>query len=102
MKKIYILYRPVLDYEESETSYLACETREQAEKVRAEIISECNKIAANIHEWTALKSTKFPYGLSDLAYDMENIDEWSWEKGDHIKSRRFNENALSIMELPIV
>jgi hypothetical protein len=119
MKKIYILYRPVLDYEESESSYLACKTLEQAQTVRAEIISECNKIASQlIYEWgeisddeyvefhmrnqEVLGSAKWPYGLKQLKYDLQKHSEYNYYQEKFVESYVFNERAISIMELPIV
>lgn len=119
-QSIYILYRPVLDYEESENSFFACKTLKQAQTVRAEIISECNKLASQLiyehsnnlpdDKWSEiyeknqeiLGSANLPYGLTQLKYDFQKRLDYNSSQEKYVESYAFNENAIAIMELPIV
>ena len=48
MNKIYTLIRPVRDYGETEITYAAFSTREDAEKARLEIIDFWNKLKEGV------------------------------------------------------
>jgi hypothetical protein len=60
MKTAFLIYRPVLDYEESETPYLICISRERAEEVRKEILDHAQELI-----------TLMPPGSTDDEYEAE-------------------------------
>ena len=99
--KIYTLIRPVLDYEESETTFAAFLTREAAESARQEIIDFWNNAKKKIgeepewesdEEWKVYKKwdirrdeimgkLKWPYKskeaiLFDFRYSWRGPDEF--------------------------
>lgn len=52
MKTAYLIYRPVMDYEESMEPHFVCSTKKLAERVLAKIRKWGDKAVANIPEWT--------------------------------------------------
>lgn len=117
MNKTYLIYRPVLDYEESMNPLLTCSTNERAEDVRQELIKWCHKTEKELpqrpkDEWGNsmddtddefqnkrykavfdLDSAKFPFGLAELKEVFSQFHEGF----DHNP-----ESFLSIMELNLV
>lgn len=60
MKTAYLIYRPVLDYEESEIPYLISLTREDAEAIRQQMLDHANELL-----------TQMPPGSTDDEYEAE-------------------------------
>lgn len=74
--KIYTLIRPVLDYEESETTFAAFLTREAAEAARQEIINFWKNLKESIGE--------APPSQTDEEWRVyEEWDTWAQEKIDN-------------------
>lgn len=115
MKTAFLIYRPVMDYEESETSYLICTTLKKAEKVRFEMIVFANDILASMKSlydeegdqlqqeaWqeamdfnrAKIAACKWPYDI-DLESD---IDQWNFQQG----STRFDATCIAVRELPLI
>lgn len=51
MKTAYLIYRPVMDYEESMTPYFICSTKKVAERVLAKIRKWGERAVANMPPW---------------------------------------------------
>ena len=78
--KIYTLVRPVLDYEESETTFAAFLTREDAEAAKNELVGEWKKIRQKI-------------GDDVICDDIHNEESWDrYEKWD-LKRRKIIEKC---------
>lgn len=77
-KTVYLVYRPVLGYEESEECYLVCETEAAAK----EIISKCFELAQKY--------------LSKL----KNIDDNSISDEEFNKGDKFNQNLWNNIKWP--
>ena len=113
MKTAYLIYRPVMDYEESEESYLICKSRDRAEKVRDEMIHYAKILLQN-----RLESLYDEDGntLPDAEYSVreegnyESIKSANWPYGINLGMDspwrdfrpHFNEKCISIRELPLV
>lgn len=95
--KAYLVYKPVMDYEESIEPYFICKTLEEANKRKDRIIKFCktlhNKlpICPNVNDestdeqwtkWGEIENTirlmiaeaKYPYGL-DLRYESSHFED---------------------------
>lgn len=115
MKTAYLIYRPVMDYEDSESPYLITLTEEAAKAVVLNICLSCQKIASQLlhkdvslpekewetavsHNEKTLKNAKWPYGLDNLIYDIQddqerckNTKEYKWVKKINIHSVKYKE-----------
>ena len=112
MKTAFLIYRPVMDYEESETPYFICLTKQDAEKAESEMIAfakalmlgleslydeDCNLVDDDEYDKRSdrnhakLKSVQWPFGI-DLSEDFP------WK--DFMPS--FNEGCVAVRELPLV
>lgn len=119
MSTVYLIYKPILDYEDSESALLVCLTKERADAVREELIQWCinteskmprvpRDVDGNLPDdqtvldvamekrweaWASLREKEFPYELSDLAYVFT---------GGLDKFAHSPEDFLSIREIKIV
>lgn len=112
MKTAYLIYRPVMDHEESEESYLICSTKERAEEVRFEMITFCRQLlesleslyddsgdmlpdeqylAAEKRNYAKMENAKWPYSVS-MSFDIP------WRQ----YNTSFDAGCISIRELPLV
>jgi hypothetical protein len=105
---MFLIYRPVMDYEESLNPYLVCSSREVAEQVVKKVRKFMDKLAAKMPEYPPdeedpdnsgyiaaeqkrreiLDAAKWPYGL-DLRWDLKGF-----------ATVEFDHGRIEIMELP--
>lgn len=106
-KKCYLLYRPALDYEDSLTPYLVCETSESARHVRDHVIKHYKKFIDKIgeepnredvyekwEEWFDKKEELLRISLQNPPFNIKPC--WRDIEDNDIES------AVSIMELPLL
>lgn len=117
MNTTYLIYRPVLDYEESMDPLLTCATKARAEDVRQELIEWCIKTEKSLpqrpqdeygnhsdegdevffelrHEAVeALRTAKYPFDLPEL---------WEVFSAYHEGFTHNPETFLAVMEIPLV
>ena len=65
MNKAYLVYRPILDYDETEIAYFVCGSLEKAESKLKEIQKFCEGLDRGMS-----RTVKYPYNL-DLEYDYQ-------------------------------
>jgi hypothetical protein len=108
MKTAFLIYKPVLDYEDSEHSYCVCSTREKAQ----EIIDKC---------FSNFDRMKEKIGEQPYSHDYDDQKEWEkcydeWCDRDRINSsslkdeifdfflyrdyERYEKQCLKIKEIP--
>lgn len=125
MKTAYLIYRPVMDYEESEIPYCICLTKEVAEARRAEMVLFAIEVAGNLpkfpttEHWEAKDQDRefvdceARCGTRRAEIYWERIDscediEWPYKielSGDirlHDDIASFDESSIQIRELPLV
>jgi len=112
MKTAFLIYRPVMDYEESETPYLLCSTSERAQEVRGEMLAFANSLLSRLKSLydeegeilpveayfeiekrnsAKINKAKWPYKI-DISGDLP------WRQF----SQSFDESCVAIRELPLV
>lgn len=112
MKTAFLIYRPVMDYEESETSYLICSNRKKAERAVSAMIAFAKELLASLESLydeegeclpddayfeveqrndIKMKNPKWPFGIG-----LDGDLPWrQWNPA-------FDTNCLAIKELPLV
>lgn len=112
-KTVYLIHRPALDYEDSLTPYLVCNTSESARQVRDQVIKHYKKFIKKIGEEPEMFNSNVK---DDYSKEWEN---WFDKKEEllrlSLEKPPFNirlswqdiedddiEAAVSVMELPLV
>lgn len=105
MKTVFSVYRPVLDYEESERHFFICATREIAETKIKEITTELNQLLRDLGpqpdfdkdyiKWCEFEAKKYEiFEMKEFGF-LSSCD--SYEDYDGIST--FNLRALDIQEM---
>lgn len=115
MNTAYLIYRPVMDYEESETPYLICLTKERAEEVRIEMVAFAERLLTRFKSLYDTEGDRLENTLWDEAQSKNTvlIEKAKWPhnidlssdlpRWDYCKGRdRFDSSCVAIRELPIV
>ncbi len=108
-KKIYTLIRPVLDYEESETTFAAFLTREVAESARREIIDYWNRLKDELGErpnWETDEEWAIYEKWDDNFRETLEKSNWPYNSKEAIffdfqHSRHTPSEAVQISEVPL-
>ena len=110
-RKVYLVYRPIMDYEESMQPILVAPTRERADAVAEEIRNWCQR----------QERVEFPNTGDDAADDaamdeyhaaQERIRNAAWPYGECVKDvlltdliyndRDFDPSSVAVMVLPLI
>lgn len=112
MNKTYLIYRPVLDYEESMVPLLCVITKERAEIVRREMIDWCISTEKSLPQINRDDYEDAGEGFSDQRYDavmaLKGGFPYDCDALHEVFNRYFEgfdhqpESFLSIMELDLV
>jgi hypothetical protein len=116
MKSVFLIFRPVLDYEDSLTPHFVCETREQAQLIIDRVLEYAERLLRRLpiydpQNWAAetdpdlilytelsgkrraiLEKARWPYGLN-LESDLPGLSDMM---------PTINHGILEIMELAFV
>ncbi len=112
MKTVFLIYRPVMDYEESETAYLICSTAERADEVRAEMVSFAHLLLARLESlydeegeilpdelyFAREESNSLKVGAAEWPYGIDLSGDLPWRNW----TAYFDEMSIAIRELPLV
>lgn len=113
MKTAFLVYRPVMDYEESITPYAIADTKEEADALADKMRDWCKRQAAKLkripevgasdEEWDAydealevMRRKNPPLGIKELVQSVESDSSNVFGED----SMEYNENAIAILELP--
>ena len=108
----FLIYRPVMDHEESEESYLICLTKERAEQVISEVIDYAKNTLSGLESLYNEESEMLPdeeyfeieqrnndkLGAAIWPYGIALTGDIPWRE----YNPTFNESCIAIRELPLV
>lgn len=112
LKTAFLVYRPVMNYEESMTPYFFCETKEQADAAAQKMCDYAQRLTKKLPVYTReeeeqdtdssvwsekdekrrdiLAKARWPFGVN-LQYDISGFYD-----------QEFDPSCVQVMELPIV
>ena len=113
MKKLgikFLIYRPVTDYEESETAYFICNDEETTKAVVERIVTFANRLAARLPLHPEDDGTDEGFELWQAVEDKRRaiIDRARWPFGLDLKSdipsmgRTFDTSTVAYRPLPVI
>lgn len=111
-KTAFLVYRPVMDYEESLNPYFICATRQEAEAAAKKMCDYAQRLAKRMPEYTEEEEEKDTDGSVWVEKDTQRrvlFEKAKWPFGMNLRSDivgfyrlTFDPSCVSVMELPLI